>query len=63
MLRRWTTGFGADELVRIGSSADELMATTQSVGRGEPRATPDRIVDWFSNRSCPSEFHDVLDTR
>jgi len=61
MLRRWTTGFGAEELVRIGSSAEELMATTQASVK-ESRAHADRIVDWFCETIVPSEFHDVLNT-
>ena len=61
MLRRWTTGFGADELVRLGSSADELMATTQAAV-AESRENSDRIVDWFCETIVPSELHDVLDT-
>jgi hypothetical protein len=60
MLRRWTTGFGAEELVRIGSSAEQLMATTQA-SVTESRANADRIVDWFCERIVPSEFHDVLE--
>ena len=59
MLRRWTTGFGADELVRIGSSAEELMATTQASVK-DSRENSDRIVDWFCETIVPSEFHDVL---
>ena len=61
MLRRWTTGFGADELVRLGSSADELMATTQAAV-AESRENSDRIVDWFCETIVPSEFRDVIDT-
>ncbi|MDO8364417.1 MAG: type 1 glutamine amidotransferase [Actinomycetota bacterium] len=61
MLRRWTTGFGADELKRIGSSAEQLMATTQaSVGLSRPNT--DRLVDWFCESIVPSEFHNVVDT-
>ena len=62
MLRRWTTGFGADELVRIGSSAEQLLATTHA-SVGESRENADRLVDWFCEAIVPSEFHDVLETR
>ena len=61
MLRRWTTGFGADELVRIGSSAEELMAATRASVM-DSRENSDRIVDWFCETIVPSEFHNVLNT-
>jgi GMP synthase-like glutamine amidotransferase len=60
MLRRWATGFGADELARIGSSAEELLAATRS-SVGESRAHSDRIVDWFCEAVVSSEFHDVFE--
>ena len=62
VLRRWATGFGADELVRIGSSAEQLLATTHA-SVGESRENADRLVDWFCEAIVPSEFHDVLDNR
>lgn len=46
MLRRWATGFGADELERIGSSPDELLANARAAVP-ESRPNADRIVDWF----------------
>lgn len=46
MLRRWATGFGAAELTRIGSSAEELLATTRAAVQ-ESRPNAERIVDWF----------------
>ncbi|MEI7547662.1 MAG: gamma-glutamyl-gamma-aminobutyrate hydrolase family protein [Actinomycetota bacterium] len=62
MLNRWTTGFGAEELVRIGSSAEALMAITRAnVQLSRPNA--ERIVDWFLESVVQSEFHDVLDNR
>ena len=62
MLSRWTTGFGADELQRIGSSAEALMATTRASVQ-QSRANADRIVDWFCETVVTGEFHDVLDNR
>lgn len=62
MLNRWSSGAGAEELVRIGSSAEALMVTTRAnVQRSRPNA--DRIVDWFLETVVQSEFHDVLDNR
>jgi len=62
MLRRWATGFGADELVRIGSSAEQLLATTRSAVP-ESRPNAERIVDWFCESVAQSEYLNVLDTR
>ncbi len=50
MLARWTNGPGADELARIGSSAEQVMGQTRSnvpVSRGNA----DRLVDGFLERS------------
>jgi len=59
MLRRWATGFGAEELLRIGSSAEELLATTRaSVIESRPNA--ERLVDWFCESVAPSAFTEVL---
>lgn len=46
VVRRWATGFGADELARIGSSPEELIATTQA-SVGASRVNAERLVDWF----------------
>ncbi len=50
MLARWSSGSGAAELERIGSSADELMAATR-VNTTLGREHSDRLVDWFLERS------------
>jgi GMP synthase-like glutamine amidotransferase len=62
ILRRWTTGFGAEELARLGSSADELMAATRA-SVAHSRDNADRIVDWFCNTVAPSRFVNVIDSR
>lgn len=46
MLARWTTGGGADELVRIGSTPEQLMAETRA-NTGASREHAERLVDWF----------------
>lgn len=62
IIRRWATGFGEEELHRIGSSPAELIATTQvSVGHSRPNA--ERLVDWFLETVAPTQFKDVLSTR
>ena len=62
MIRRWATGFGEEELLRIGSSPAELIAATQAaVVRSRPNA--DRLVDWFCETIAPSGFVDVLSTQ
>jgi hypothetical protein len=62
VIRRWATGFGEQELRRIGSSPDELIATTKaSVGHSRPNA--ERLVDWFCETIAPSQFVDVIGTR
>ncbi len=49
MLARWSHGVGGDELVRMGSSRDELMdATRRNVTESRPNA--DRLVDWFCDQ-------------
>lgn len=46
MLSRWTTGAGADELLRFGSSSEQVIADTRAnVGRSREHA--DQLVDWF----------------
>ncbi|MBI4884834.1 MAG: gamma-glutamyl-gamma-aminobutyrate hydrolase family protein [Actinobacteria bacterium] len=67
MLRRWATGFGADELIRIGSSAEELLATTRAAVQ-ESRPNAERIVDWFCESvaqgdAVVADTFDVLNTR
>jgi len=62
VIRRWATGFGEQELLRIGSSPEELIATTKAaVGQSRPNA--ERLVDWFCETIAPSAFQDVLSTR
>jgi len=62
IIRRWARGFGEDELRRIGSSPDELLATTRAcVDRS--REHNERMVDWFVETVAPSPFVDVLDPR
>ncbi len=62
VIRRWATGFGADELIRIGSSPDELLAATRaSVLLSRPNAA--RLVDWFCETIVSSDVSDVLNTR
>jgi len=62
MIRRWSTGFGEEELLRIGSSPAELIAATQaSVVHSRPNA--DRLVDWFCESVTQSAFVDVLSTQ
>ncbi len=61
IIRRWATGFGEQELLRIGSSPDELIeATRRNVAASRPNA--ERLVDWFVETIVPTEFTDVLDT-
>lgn len=59
MLRRWSAGPGAEELSRIGSSAEALLETTRTNVK-HSRNNSDRIVDWFLESVVTSEFHDVL---
>ena len=62
MIRRWATGGGAQELLRIGSSPDELLARTrEAVASSRPNA--ERMVDWFLESIAPSESQKVLSTR
>ncbi len=62
MIRRWATGFGEEELLRIGSSPAELIAATQAaVVHSRPNA--DRLVDWFCESVTQSAFVDVLSTQ
>lgn len=46
MLAKWTVGVGADELVRLGSSAEQLMAETRA-NVGVSREGAEHLVDWF----------------
>ena len=50
MLVRWSSGAGAAELERIGSSTDELMAATM-INTRTSREHSDQLVDWFLERS------------
>ena len=62
MIRRWATGFGEQELLRIGSSPAELLARTrEAVATSRPNA--ERMVDWFLESIAPSESQKVLSTR
>jgi GMP synthase-like glutamine amidotransferase len=61
MLRRWATGFGAEELLRIGSSADELLATTRAAVH-DSRPNAERLVDWFCESVAQSPPLNVLST-
>lgn len=62
IVRRWATGFGEQELLRIGSSPDELIeATKHNVASSRPNA--ERLVDWFVDTIVPSQFVDVLEPR
>jgi GMP synthase-like glutamine amidotransferase len=62
VIRRWATGFGADELERIGSSADELFATTLE-SMAEARENAARLVDWFVGTVVPTPSSGVIETR
>ena len=46
MLARWTTGGGADELAKLGSTPEQLMADTRA-NTGVSREHAERLVDWF----------------
>jgi GMP synthase-like glutamine amidotransferase len=46
MLARWTTGGGADELVKLGSTPEQLMADTRA-NTVVSREHAERLVDWF----------------
>lgn len=46
MLSRWTTGGGADELARLGSTPEQLMAETRA-NTAVSREHADHLVDWF----------------
>jgi GMP synthase-like glutamine amidotransferase len=46
VIRRWATGFGEQELARIGSSPEELIAATQAAVRVSS-VNAARLVDWF----------------
>lgn len=62
IVRRWATGFGEQELLRIGSSPEELIeATKHNVASSRPNA--ERLVDWFVDTIVPSQFVDVLGPR
>ena len=62
MLRRWAeSSFGADELVRVGSSPEELLATTRTAVV-DSRPNAERIVDWFCESVAQSTYLDVLNT-
>jgi hypothetical protein len=61
VIRRWATGFGADELHRIGSSPDELLATTRA-SVGASRANAERLVDWFCETIAHRQFTSVQDS-
>ena len=61
MIRRWATGFGADELARIGQSPEELIATTQA-SVGASRANAERLVDWFCETIVAERIHERAKT-
>ncbi len=62
VIRRWATGFGEEELLRIGSSPAELIAATQAaVAHSRPNA--ERLVDWFCESVTQSAFVDVISTQ
>lgn len=62
VVRRWATGFGEQELLRIGSSPDELLqATRAAVGASRPNA--ERLVDWFCESIAPRPHSEVISTR
>jgi GMP synthase-like glutamine amidotransferase len=62
VVHRWSSGPGGDELARIGTSLDELMAITRaSVVEAEVNA--DRLVDWFCDSIVTSDSSGVLDLR
>lgn len=46
MLARWTTGGGADELARLGSTPEQMMAETRA-NTVVSREHAERLVDWF----------------
>jgi GMP synthase-like glutamine amidotransferase len=46
MIARWCAGGGADELKRMGTSAEQMMETTRRNVRISRRQS-DRLVDWF----------------
>lgn len=62
ILRRWTAGPGAEELARIGVTAEQVLAdTVANVQVSRPNS--DRIVDWFCERVVTCELHDVVNNR
>ncbi len=48
IVARWSSGGGADELGRLGTNAEALMAETRRL-IAESRPASDRLVDWFVN--------------
>ena len=62
IVRRWSTGVGVDELLRIGTSADELLEATRTA-TAMSRVHSDRLVDWFCETIVPADFVNVIDTR
>jgi len=46
MLARWTTGGGADELAKLGSTPEQLMADTRA-NTAVSREHAEHLVDWF----------------
>lgn len=48
IVARWSSGGGADELGRLGKSAEDLQAETRR-RIAESRPASDRLVDWFVN--------------
>ena len=53
MLVRWTTGAGADELERFGSSAEQVLAQTRA-NTAVSRDHADHLVDWFLDEVASS---------
>ena len=46
VVRRWSSGVGVDELARVGTSADELLAATRAVA-DVAELNAHKLVDWF----------------
>jgi GMP synthase-like glutamine amidotransferase len=53
VIRRWATGFGAEELARIGSSPEALIEATKAAV-GVSRVNAERLVDWFCESIVPT---------
>ncbi|MEI8238565.1 MAG: gamma-glutamyl-gamma-aminobutyrate hydrolase family protein [Actinomycetota bacterium] len=60
VVRRWASGAGAEELLRIGSNVDALMEVTRD-SIDASRSNAERLVDWFCDSVVPIEYSNVLD--